>query len=187
MGLYDYAHKAADEKKVARSQGYDYNASYRDLTQVCRAIKHKPVPVARKILEQAIDMTKAIRFHKFKKGMGHRSELGGQQGKYPKKEARIVLQLLDNAVANAQNKGLEEESLFVENALAYKQNTFPRYRKYWVSGAVLGYGKQAIRSDYVTARVEITLTEKQGLQKKEKNAKPAKPTQQKQPAKKETK
>ncbi|MGC8851411.1 MAG: 50S ribosomal protein L22 [Candidatus Micrarchaeia archaeon] len=159
MGLYKYAFKVEDEKKVARAQGYDYNASYKDLTQVCRAIRGKNVDDARKILSEAIALKKAIPYHKFNKGLGHRSELGGKKGRYPRKEARIVLQLLNNAVANAEHKGLDNEKLFVKSAIAYKQNTFPRYRRFWVGGATLGYGKQAIRSDYVTARVEITLAE----------------------------
>ena len=162
MGLYKYSHKA-DEAKVSRSQGYDLDVSYKDLANVATAIKHKSVAKARVVLQSVIDKKTPIAYTKFNKGMGHRSQLGGKKGRFPKKECRAALQLLDNAVSNAVKKGFDETALFVRHAQAYKQNTLPRYRRTWVGGAVLGYGKQAIRSDYVTARMEITLEERPGL------------------------
>lgn len=158
MGLYKYSVKY-DAEKSAPAQAFDINASYKDLTQVLRAIKGKPVKDARKILDEAINLKRAIRFSKFNKGMGHRSELGGKKGKYPAKECRIALHLLNNAFASVQAKGLDENAV-VLHAAAYKQNVFPRYRTFFVGGNTLGYGKQAVFSRYVTARAEIVVGEK---------------------------
>lgn len=145
------------KEKLGLAQAHDVNASYKDLTQVCSAIRRKPLSVAKKILEEAIEGTKAIPFSKFNKGMGHRSELGGRKGKYPKKECKIVLALVKNAEANALHKGLDKELLYVKFSAAYKQNVFRRYRKFWVGGQTLGYGKQAMWANYMTARAEIAL------------------------------
>jgi len=169
MGLYKYGHAVSDEKKVARAQGYDYNASYKDLANICAAIRGKSLTEATKVLEQAISKTKAIPYKKFSKGAGHKSELGGRKGRYPVKEAKIVLNLLKNAAANAAFKGMDAAKLFVRSAIAYKQNVFPRYRKVWAGGAVLGYGRQATWANYVTARVEVTLEEREA-KNKEKSA-----------------
>jgi len=177
MGLYKYSVKAADEKKVSRAQAYDLDVSYKDLCNVCGAIKNKSIPVARKILNEAIELKMPIIFRQFNTGVGHRSQLGGRKGRFPKKECRVALATLNNAVANAIRKGLDESILVVKNANANKQNVLPRYRRTFVGGAALGYGKQAIRSDYVTARMEITLEERSGLKamgKKEKRAVKAK-------------
>jgi len=171
MGLYKYAHKVEEEKRVARAQGYDYDASYKDLTNVCSAIRGKPLAEAKKILDDAIALTKAIPYKRFSKGMGHRSDLGGRKGRYPKKEAKIMQGLLKNAAANAAFKGMDAAKLFVKSAIAYKQNVFPRYRKFWVGGATLGYGKQATWANYVTARAEVTLEEREPRKKKEKKPK----------------
>ncbi len=160
MGLYKYSIEIPDEKKAARAQVHDVNASYKDLSQVLGAIKGKSVKEAGQILENCISMKKAIPFKKFAKHLGHRSELGGKKGKYPKKEAKIALQLLKNAVANGDSKGLEKESLYVYGAAAYKQNVFMRHKKYWASGIVIGYGKNAFASKYVTCWAELTLLER---------------------------
>lgn len=159
MGLYNYSSKASDEKKVARAQIHDVNASYKDMSQVMTAIRGKPYAEALQIVEGVISKKKAIKYKKFAKHLGHRSELGGARGRYPAKEAKIVLALLKNAKANADSKGLEDEALRVASCAAYKQDMFMRYRKYFAGGAIIGYGRQSFASKYVTCRGELTLDE----------------------------
>lgn len=166
MGLYKYSIEV-DSQKNATAQGLDLNASYKDLVNICNFIKGKPLSQIREVLLKAIKGTHAIPYKKFNKGLGHRSELGGKKGRYPKKECKIILALLKQAEANAEHKGLDKTKLAVKHAAAYKQNIFPRSRRFFASGAVLGYGKAAFRSDYVTARVELVLEEKD-FPKKEK-------------------
>jgi large subunit ribosomal protein L22 len=172
MGLYKYSQKA-DVAKTGRAQGYDLDVSYKDLCNVCAALRHRNVAKARKILNDAIELKVPIIFKKFNTGVGHRSQIGGRKGRFPKKECKAALLILNNAVANATKKGLDESLLCVQTACAYKQNVLPRYRRKWVGGAALGYGKQAIRSDYVTARMELTVQERPALPGKEKKAKQA--------------
>lgn len=161
MGLYKYSLKVADEKKTARAQVHDVNASYKDLTQVLAAIRHKNVAQATQVLEDAISKLKAIPYTRHATRLGHRSELGGHKGRYPIKEAKIALALLKNGVANAEGKGLDKGALVVKGASAYKQNQFMRHRKYWASGVIIGYGRQSYASKYVTCWAEITLVEKE--------------------------
>ncbi|MDP2717994.1 MAG: 50S ribosomal protein L22, partial [Candidatus Micrarchaeota archaeon] len=156
MALYEYSIRPAGV--VGKAQAHDLDCSYKDLTQVMRAIRDQPVRKAYRILEEAIDGKHAIRYTKFAKGSGHRSELGGKTGRYPKKECRLSLKLLQNAAANAMAQGLEEDSLYVRHAAAYKQSVFRRYRQFWVSGTVLGYGKNATWANYETAHMEIIVS-----------------------------
>jgi len=167
MGLYKYSVKA-DKTKVGQAQGYDLDVSYKDLCNVCAALRNRSVAKARTIIDDAIALKIPIIFKKFNTGVGHRSQIGGRKGRFPKKECRAALAILNNAVANATKKGLDEKLLYVKTACAYKQNVLPRYRRNWVGGAALGYGKQAIRADYVTARMEITVEERPALPGKEK-------------------
>jgi large subunit ribosomal protein L22 len=175
MALYKYSSKE-DEAKVGRAQGYDLDVSYKDLCNVCAALRNRSAEKARAILQDAIDLKTPILFKKFNTGVGHRPQLGGRKGRFPKKECKVALSILNNAVANATKKGLDEKLLFVKTACSYKQNVLPRYRRTWVGGATLGYGKQAIRADYVTARMEITLAERPALPGKEKKGKKASKT-----------
>lgn len=169
MGLYKYSQKE-DEAKVARAQGYDMDISYKDLANICTAIRGKTVDKARRILQDAIDLKMPIAYHQFNTGLGHRSQLGGQKGRYPKKECKAMQGILENAIANARTKGFDESILIVKQVAAYKQNVLPRYRRTFVGGAALGYGKQALRSDYITARIEITLAEEPRIKSKAKKA-----------------
>jgi large subunit ribosomal protein L22 len=157
MSIYKFSYKVKDEKEVARAQAYDLDASYKDLCNVFREIKNKTIPQARKMLEECISMKTPIRYRKFNKGLGHRSQLGGYKGRFPKKEAKIALTLLLSAQANANFKGLDIESLIVRQAAAYKQNVMRRYRHHFGSSITLGYGKQSIWSNYETCRGEIML------------------------------
>ena len=68
-----------------------------------------------------------------------------------------MVTILENAFANAQSKGLDEKSLVVLHAASFKQNVYPRHRKYFAGSNVLGYGKFAMFSNYTTARVELVL------------------------------
>ncbi len=162
------------EEKLSRAQVADLDASYKDLTQVCAAIRSKHVSDAMQVLQDAIDEKKAIEYKRFSKGAGHKSNLGGKKGRYPKKECRFVMALLENAVANGVNKGLNREAMQVYHAAAFKQQTYPRYKRYFAGGMTLGYGKQSHRADYETARVELVLYEK-GLKEKKKAEKVVKP------------
>ncbi len=166
MGLYHYAMQMEDNQKSAKAQTFDQNASYKDLTQVTRAIRGKQVEEAREILEECVALKTAIPYYKHCKGLGSRGEIGGKKGRYPKKEARLMLNLLNDAVANAKNQGMTEKNLYVAHAAGYKQNKFKRYRKYWAGGSILGYGKQATWADYETARAEIVLGEREPRVKK---------------------
>ncbi len=160
MGLYSYSNKVADEKTVGRAQVHDVNASYKDLSQVLAAIKGKGLKEAVTVLEDTVQEKKPIPYRRFAKRLGHRRELGGKKGRYPKKEAKICLALLKNAAANAEAKGLDRDRLYISAAASHKQNTFMRYRKYWASGIIIGYGKQSYASKYVTCWAEVTLAEK---------------------------
>lgn len=179
MGFIRYS--VPKEENSARAQFHDLDASYKDLTQICRAIRYKKVDKAFEILEGAIEGKKAIQYFKFSKGCGHRSELGGKKGRYPKKECRLMKKLLTNAVANAVDAGLKREGLKVKHALANKQNTFKRYRFFWPGSVVLGYGKNAVWANYQTAWAELVLSGEKSEEKKEKKEQ----KQKKEPAKKE--
>jgi len=186
MGLYHYAMQMKENQKVAKAQVFDQNGSYKDLTQICKAIRGKQVDEARKILEECISMAKAIPYFQHSKGCGSRGELGGKKGRYPKKEAKIMLAILNDAVANAKNQGMDEKKLFVAQTAGYKQNVFKRYRKYWAGGSILGYGKQATWANLETARAEIVLGEREPREKKQRKdhkAGKAKPAEKKETVK----
>jgi large subunit ribosomal protein L22 len=105
---------------ISLAQGYDINASYKDLTAVCDAIRYLKTDAAEKVLEGVITEKMAIPFKKYNKYMGSRHELQGRKGAYPIKAATEVRHIMVNAIANAQKKGMAQDTLFVVHASANK-------------------------------------------------------------------
>lgn len=134
-------------EEFAHAQRYNLDASYKDLCEVCRAIRSKKVSDAMFLLGNAERMEIPIEYKRHNKKLGHRRELGGKRGRYPIKAVKIVKRVLANAVNNARVKQLEEDTLMVVHAAANKQTSFPR----------LAPKGRRMRWDYVTSRVEIVL------------------------------
>ncbi|MEM2174574.1 MAG: 50S ribosomal protein L22 [Candidatus Micrarchaeia archaeon] len=154
MPKYKYGYKI--DEKCAPAQAYNIDASFKDLAAVCDNIRGMDVNSALDFLERARRMEIPIYYRKWNKKLGHRRELGGKKGRYPRKAVGIVMEVLKNAIANAEQKGLT--NLYIVHASANKQSIYPRLQP---------KGRR-IRSDYETARVEIVLREKEG-EREEKN------------------
>ncbi len=104
----------------------DVNASFKDLSAVCAAIRYKSYLEAVDILDGAAAGTRAIEFKRHNKGMGHRHELGGRKGRWPVKCSELVRKVVVNAAANARNKDYEPDLMYVVHASANKTQTWGR-------------------------------------------------------------
>jgi large subunit ribosomal protein L22 len=144
MLMRGYSSNIPDNCACARLEGV--NASYKDLAQVCGSIRSKKADWALSFLEKAAEGDVAIPYKRHNKRLGHRKELGGRKGRYPKKAAKIVLKVLQSAISNGKNLGLGE-SYTVLAAQANKKNSYPR---------VAPKGRWS-RSFLETSRVEIIL------------------------------
>ena len=175
-----------DGSAFARLEGV--NASFKDLSAVCGNIRRKETDWVIEFLEKASKGEIPVRYRKHNKKLGHRRELGGKKGRYPKKAAKIILKVLKSAIANGLQKGLGE-TYRVFHASATKKQIYPR---------MAPKGRQA-RSYLETARVEIVLTpfditkknksinptkKKKMVEKNQNKSKKAKKDLEKQPTKK---
>jgi len=131
----------------AFAQKYNVDASYKDLSEVCRSIRRLPVEKAVQLLGMAERMEIPIEYRRHNKKLGHRRELGGKKGRYPIKAARLVKIVLLNALNNARVRQIDESTLTVKHAAANKQAIYPRMSP---------KGKR-MRWNYETARIEIVL------------------------------
>lgn len=142
-----YAFEFQQEKRYAKAKGEDINMSYKHAVAVCDNIRYKATEDAIALLEIASRGDAPLLYVSHNAHMGHRSELGGRKGKYPVKAAKMVLEILKNAHANAQRMGLGTTK--VKHAHANKQTVYPR---------VAAKGRWT-RQNYETAFVEIVLEE----------------------------
>lgn len=120
-----YAFSDYNSQLMARAVGRDISISKKQSVEICNRIRYKSTVQAKKILEDAIVLKKAIPFTRFNWNVGHRPTLG--PGRYPQKAATEILALIKSAEANAQVKGLNTGNLSIVHINAQKAPTPHHY------------------------------------------------------------
>jgi large subunit ribosomal protein L22 len=79
--------------------------------EVLNAIRGRPLEEARRFLEDVVELKRAVPFRRYNQETAHKVGIG--PGRYPKKVAKSVLQVLQNAESNAEYEGLDTDQLYV--------------------------------------------------------------------------
>ncbi|MCD6445634.1 50S ribosomal protein L22 [Candidatus Bathyarchaeota archaeon] len=109
-----------DPERTVKVSGREVRVSHKSAREVCKTIKGMMLDEAKKYLKEVMDKKKPVPFTRFKKKAAHRHGLQkGFAGRYPVKVAKQILKMLDEAEANAENKGLDIDRLRIIHAAAY--------------------------------------------------------------------
>ena len=146
-----YAFQGFEKEKMARALGKDLPISVKHATMVCNAIRGKSIERARVILEEAMNLKKAIKFTRFNMDRGHKRKIG--PGRFVPKTCGEIGKLLVSAEANGHQKNLS--NMQIVHICAHRAS------KPW------HYGRQR-RRQMKRSHVEIVLAEKQEKQKEAK-------------------
>ena len=145
-----YTYRAESGVSVARARGVELHISPKKTYKVLNAIRGLPVDRAKTILEDAIALKHAIPFRRYNQETAHHTGTG--PGRYAKKVAKNVLQVLENAAENAEYEGLEADALFIKIAASsrgrIRKATMPR-----AHGRATAWNEQ-------TTHIEIVLAER---------------------------
>merc|ERR1719230_1524896 len=116
-----------------------------------------PVSKALKFMDDVLAFRAVVPFVKYTGGIGRKaqakqSKVPGDKGRWPVKATAVVKDLLKNAIANGETKGLDPEKLYISHAQC---NRAPagRRRTYRAHGRIGKYASQP-------AHIEFILTEK---------------------------
>ena len=161
-------------EKTAKSRGSHLRVHFKHCREIAHYTKGMKVNTALKHLDDVLAFKAIIPFVKFTGGIGRKAQAKqckapGNIGRWPVKAAAVYKDLLRNAVANAETKGLDPESLVIDHAQC---NRAPpgRRRTYRAHGRIGKYASQP-------AHIEIILKETtEGVEKMEEEAKPIKIT-----------
>ncbi|MDK2463544.1 MAG: 50S ribosomal protein L22 [Candidatus Korarchaeota archaeon] len=124
---YSYAEELAENQVKASAR--DLRVSFKEMVELVRELRGKSLEDARRILEDVISLRRPVPFKRYKKGVGHRRQLQGwKAGRYPVKAAKLVMKLLKSAEANAEQKGLDTERLFIRHIAAQQG---PKLRRFF--------------------------------------------------------
>jgi len=161
MTTYRYTAQASANE--AKAVGVAIPVSYKQSYEVAKFIRGKNVQLAKKMLQDVVDMKRPVPMTRFHGDTGHKH--GMAAGRFTINTCGFILKLLKSAESNAQFKGLSTANLIVKHIAAQRGPTTFRYGRH--------KRRQAKR-----AHVEIILAEQKATPKKER----AKPAQAKQAA-----
>lgn len=124
-----YSYKPRDKEKAACGIARDLDMSFKDSVVICDALRGMNLAKAVSYLEEVVSMKTPVPYRKFNAGVGHRKNLNGcATGKYPKKAAQKILELLNNINSNAEYKGLDTDNLKITHIQAQKGITRRRVK-----------------------------------------------------------
>lgn len=146
-----------DVEKSATAQVRNVPISRKKGVELARAIRNKALDEAYKILNDVIALKKAVPYKRYNRDKAHKTGIG--PGGFPVKCATYFLKVLKNAEANAVNKGLSRNDLYVSFISVDKGQTRLKAGRH--------RGRQA-----KNAHIKITLTEKAVKTSKKKEDKP---------------
>lgn len=117
-----------DPVRTAIAAGRDLRISFKHAVEICNCIRGMKLEDAKRFLEDVIAMKRPVPFRRFHGKVAHRRQLQGwPAGRFPVKAAKAILEVLKNAEANAEYKGLDTSRLWVVHAAAHKGGKIRKY------------------------------------------------------------
>jgi len=128
MPKWGYAITDLDPERTVKASGRELRISHKAAREVCNTIKGMMLDEAKEFLQQVIAKKKPVPFRRFNKKVGHSRGLQKAfAGRYPVKAAQKILEVLENAEANAEYKDLDVEKLKIIHASAYPGAKIKKY------------------------------------------------------------
>ncbi|XP_046864499.1 60S ribosomal protein L17-like [Xenia sp. Carnegie-2017] len=180
MGRYSI--EAENPTKSCKARGSNLRVHFKNTRETAQAIKHMHIRKANRYLKDVVAKKQIVPFRRFKGGVGRKAQaknfnVPGSQGRWPKKSAEILLQLLKNAESNAELKGLDVDSLVVEH-IQVNQAAKMRRRTYRAHGRINPYMSSPCHVEMILAekgqivpKAEDEMEVKKVSKKKEKREK----------------
>lgn len=116
----------ADPETTAKAMLRERPMSHKHSKEVARAIKGMTADEATEYLNQVINEERSVPFKSHNSDVGHRKDIDGwDAGRYPEKVSKAFLDLLENAVGNADHQGFDGEEMTIAHVAAHKVGESP--------------------------------------------------------------
>ncbi|VDN57565.1 unnamed protein product [Dracunculus medinensis] len=155
MGKIHYSKQSDNSTKSCKARGSDLRVHFKNTYETAQAIKHMPLKRAIRFLENVKEKKEIVPFRKFNHCVGRKAQAkawGHTQGRWPKKSAVFLLQLLRNAESNAEYKGLDTDHLVIDHIQVQRAPKMRR-RTYRAHGRINPYMSSP-------CHIEVILAEK---------------------------
>jgi large subunit ribosomal protein L22 len=154
MSKLKYSFQGFDEKTMAKARLNNAEVSRKKSIEICNMIRYKTTKKAIQILEEVLEMKRAVPYKSFNRSVAHKTDVG--PGRYPIKTVEEILKLIRLAQSNAQNKGLSQD-LIIKHLAANKGNMS------W-------HHSRQSRRQMKVANIEIVVSEKAAKKAESKHA-----------------
>jgi large subunit ribosomal protein L22 len=136
---------------TARAIGKEMQVSPKDSREICRMLKGKNVAVAITMLEEIEALKRPVPLRRFNFGVAHKRGVG--PGRFPRKAAKAIRQVVESARANAEYKGLDAENMRVKVVTTNLGRTITGYmpRAY---GRSSPWNQQTVNIEVILEEVE---------------------------------
>ncbi len=110
-----------DPDTTAKAMLRDRQISLKHSKAIAREIKGMQAGDAVEYLEGVVEQEEVVPFRQHNSGVGHKKNIDGwDAGRYPEKAATAFLDLLENAIGNADHQGFDAESMEIIHAAPHK-------------------------------------------------------------------
>jgi len=107
------------KEETARAKGTNLPVSTKQTIEICNFIRGKSVKEARKLMLDVLAFKRPVPYRSYISDLGHKKGKYGP-GRFPLKAIKEVLNLLNSAASNAEDKGLKADVLFIAKLVANK-------------------------------------------------------------------
>jgi large subunit ribosomal protein L22 len=168
----------ATNEHTAIVKARDLPISTKHTIEICNAIRGKSLKKSKQFLQDVLSKKRAVPMKRFNRDTGHKPGHIAA-GRYPEKASQAILKILSSLESNAQNKGLDVESLHLTTIIPNKASRPARFGR--------KRGRKTKRSHVDIIAEERVSEKKKKEQKKEEKPKEEKPTEPEVPKKPEIK
>jgi large subunit ribosomal protein L22 len=110
-----------DPDATAKAMLRERQMSLKHSKALAREVKGKTAGDAVAYLEAVIEGEQSVPFREHNSGVGHRNDIDGwDAGRYPEKASKAFLDLLENAIGNADHQGFAGEEMEIAHVAAHK-------------------------------------------------------------------
>lgn len=110
--------KGKESAHLATAKMRSLSISTKHSVEISRHLRFKSTTAAKAFLEEVVTLSKPVPFKRFVNDLGHKP--GMASGRYPMKAAKEFLALIKSVEKNAEDLGLNSESLKIVHLLANK-------------------------------------------------------------------
>lgn len=139
MGRYSREPEIA--AKSCKARGSNLRVHFKNTCETANAIRKMPLKRAVAYLKNVVNHKECVPFRRFNGGVGRCAQAkqwGTTQGRWPKKSAEFLLQMLRNAESNADYSGLDVDRLVIEH-IQVNRAACLRRRTYRAHGRINPY------------------------------------------------